>query len=409
MCGGIFQEGTPRSNRVHIGFFGRRNAGKSCLLNALTQQNFAIVSDVPGSTTDPVYKNMEMAPLGPIVLVDTAGLDDTENTLGQQRIEKTRAIFQKVDIALILIPAWYTGPLNLEKSWIEELHAYESKILLLLSHCDTLNPKDLLAQCEYIEKSLNQKVLPISTTTDTGLESLRENLALLGKGLEEPPMIAHLLPQQALVVLVMPQDKQAPKGRLILPQVQVLRELLDYGCHPICTTTEHFALAMQRLSTTPDLIIVDSQVFGIINPQIPADQPLTSFSILMAGRKGEFPYYMEGSKKIDTLCESDRVLVVEACTHQALKDDIGREKIPAALRQKIGPLLQVDIYVGSGLPENIADYALIIQCASCMMTRKENMSRLKYLQHLGLAVTNYGLTLAKVNGILDRVKTPMNM
>lgn len=402
------QEQAPRANRLHIGIFGCRNAGKSSLLNAMTEQNIALVSEIPGSTADPVYKAMELHPLGPVVFIDTAGLDDTEDDLGKLRIKKSEEVFEKVDLALLLIPAG-TIDIDQELTWHTRLKKNEVIVLVVLSHIDKLSDKELAKEIAHYTKLFRQEIFPLSNTKKKGLAQIRDALCTQAQGLEEPLIVAHLLPVEALVLLVMPQDKQAPKGRLILPQVQVLRELLDHKCQAVCTTTDNLDLALKRLNAKPDLVIVDSQVFHAVNQQLPKEQALTSFSILMAGKKGEFHYYMEGTQAIDSLQETDRVLVIEACTHKALKNDIGREQIPHALRKKIGPGLRIDIHVGGDLPANIRDYHLIVQCASCMMTRRQNINRLHHLQTLQIPVTNYGLTLAKINGMLDRVSTPLNM
>ena len=402
------QELSPRANRLHIGIFGRRNAGKSSLMNALTGQNAALVSQTPGSTTDPVYKAMELHPLGPVVFVDTAGLDDTEDDLGRLRIEKSREIFDKADIALLMIPA---GAQNIDQEiqWYDSLKKNEIVLLILLSRADELSPEELERQKARLEQQFAQEIFPISSITKGGIEYMRNSLCQRAKGLEEPPIVTHLLPEEALVLLVMPQDKQAPKGRLILPQVQVLRELLDARCHAICTTLENLPLALSRLGEKPHLVITDSQVFHAVNQILPCDQALTSFSVLMAARKGEFAYYFNSAQKIDSLKDNDHILIVEACTHVALKNDIGREQIPGALRKKTGLNLEIDIHVGADLPKNIQDYQLVIQCGSCMITRRQNMNRLRKMKEMGLAVTNYGLALAKLSGMLDRISTPLNM
>lgn len=404
----LVQEQSPRANRLHIGIFGRRNAGKSSLMNALTGQNTALVSDIPGSTTDPVYKAMELHPLGPVVFVDTAGLDDTENSLGRLRIQKSREVFDQVDIALLLIPAG-AKDITQELQWYHTLKKNDIVLLILISRCDELSVKESALQKAFLEQEFGREIFCVSSKTKDGIEYMRTSLCRQAQGLEEPPIVAHLLPEEALVLLVMPQDKQAPKGRLILPQVQVLRELLDARCQAVCTTLETLQAVLGKLAQKPYLVITDSQIFHAVNQILPADQLLTSFSVLMAARKGEFAYYMHGAKKIDLLKEGDRILIVEACTHIALKNDIGREQIPGALRKKTGLPLQVDIHVGADLPENIQDYCLVIQCGSCMITRRQNINRLNKMKEMGLAVTNYGLALAKLNGMLDRISTPLNM
>ena len=392
---------TPRSERLHIALFGRRNAGKSSLINALTGQQIAIVSDEPGTTTDPVMKSMEILPLGPCVLIDTAGFDDS-GTVGDLRTERTREVIKQTDIAIIVTDG---ASLNDEASWAAQLKQANVPYVAVLNKVDLMQevPSTLLAD---IAKRLGCDVIPVSALDGTGLDQLRNTLAGLAPESGEQSLTGDLAHAGDTVLLVMPQDPQAPKGRLILPQVQTLRDLMDKGCIAICCTTEDIDHTLAALKEPPHLIITDSQVFDIVEKKKPAESLLTSFSVLMAAHKGDIRFFVRSAMAIDRLTEQSRVLIAEACTHAPLAEDIGREKIPRMLRQRVGQGLTVDIVAGKDFPKDLTSYDLVIHCGACMFNRKFMLSRIDQCRRQGTPMTNYGITIAHVKGILDKVSLP---
>ena len=386
---------TPSANRLHIALFGRRNSGKSSLINALTGQDTALVSDIPGTTTDPVSKAMELHGIGPCVIIDTPGFDD-EGTLGEMRIERTLKAIERTDIALLLCE---DKNLQEEKAWMQQLKAKNIPIILILNKADIR--KDISS---LIEQELGQKPLLVSAKEKRGMEDIR--LAILEKlpqDFEQPSITGDLVNENDLVLLVMPQDIQAPKGRLILPQVQTMRELLDKKCLIMSCTTDKLPQTLQALARPPKLIITDSQVFKTVYEQKPAESLLTSFSVLMAGYKGDIRQFIEGASAIDRLTERSRVLIAEACAHAPMTEDIGRVKIPRLLRKKIGEGLQIDMVSGSDFPKDLSGYDLIIHCGACMFNRKHVMNRLESASSQQIPMTNYGITLAHLMGILDKI------
>lgn len=389
---------TPRANRLHIGFFGKRNSGKSSLINAFTSQEISIVSDTPGTTTDPVYKSMEILPLGACVLIDTAGFDDI-GELGEIRVEKTRLAAEKTDIAVVLVSG---DDLSREKGWYEYFEARKTPVLVCISKSDTLSNKD-----EYVKKVRDEfGVSPIvlSSYTKEGISKFKEALMrLIPEDFEAVSITGDLCKENDLVMLVMPQDIQAPKGRLILPQVQTIRELLDKKCIVMSCTTDKIDETLSSLSKPPKLIITDSQVFKTVYEKKPSESMLTSFSTLFAGYKGDISYYIEGANHISELTEDSKVLIAECCTHAPLSEDIGREKLPRLLRQKIGQKLKIDFVSGSDFPEDLREYDLVIQCGACMFNRKYVMSRIGRAKEQGVMMSNYGVVIAKLNGILDKI------
>lgn len=376
---------TPRGNRTHIAIFGKTNAGKSSFLNTITGQDISLVSEVSGTTTDPVYKNMELLPIGPVVFIDTAGFDDT-TTLGKLRIAKTKEIIQKMDMAILLISCEdiVKNNLNLEKEWIT---SFKDKPFIILA---TKRDKfDILNQ-----KIFNKNILKIDTRDKNDIEKVKKELIKISK-FDKSQLIGDKIKWGDKILLVAPQDIQAPKGRLILPQVQVLRDILDNGGIPTMITLENLEIGLKM---NPSLVIVDSQIFGIVKDK--TNLPLTSFSIIMARNKGDLKEYYKGAKKIDDLDENSRVLIAEACTHHALKGDIAREKIPKML-EKYG-VKKIDNYSGSNFPKDLHKYDLVIHCGSCMLNRSETLVRIENSNEKNVPITNFGLAIAHMTGILDR-------
>ncbi len=391
----------PRGERLHIALFGKRNAGKSSLINALTGQQIALVSDVPGTTTDPVMKSMEILPLGPCVLIDTAGFDDS-GKIGDLRTERTREVIKQTDIAIIVTEGI---DLDEEIAWAGLLKQANIPYAAVLNKVDLMQevPSTLLTD---MAKRLGCDVIPVSAMNGTGLDILKKTLAGLMPESGNQSLTGHLAQAGDTVLLVMPQDPQAPKGRLILPQVQTLRDLIDKRCIAICCTTEDIDQTLTTLREPPQLIITDSQVFDIVEQKKPAESKLTSFSVLMAAHKGDIQYFVESATAINRLTEQSRVLIAEACTHAPLAEDIGREKIPRMLRQRVGHGLTVDIVAGKDFPNDLTGYDLVIHCGGCMFNRKFMLSRVDQCRAQGVPMTNYGITIAHVKGILGKVSLP---
>lgn len=394
---------TPSANRLHIGIFGKTNSGKSTFINALAGQEVSIVANVPGTTTDPVQKAMEIHPLGPCVLIDTAGFDDTTD-LGALRMEKTKLAAEKTDIAILLFSEENGGEIEEELKWYHFFK--EKKVPVLPIFNVTQNGEDMDAILQRMEKSLKEKPILLNAKSKEGMEAVKE--ALMRKIPEDYDsrfITGNLVSEEDVVMLVMPQDIQAPKGRLILPQVQTIRELLDKKCIVMSVTTDKMETALKSLKEPPKLMITDSQVFGFVYEHKPMESLLTSFSVLFAAHKGDLPYYLEGAKQIDALTEQSRVLIAECCTHAPLQEDIGRVKIPALLRKRFGEKLTVDMVSGTDFPMDLTSYDLVIQCGACMFNRKYVMSRIDRAKEQQVPMTNYGVTIAHLTGILDKIAT----
>lgn len=392
---------TSGSNRLHIGIFGKTNSGKSSFINAFTKQEVSIVADVAGTTTDPVYKPMEIYPLGPCVIIDTAGFDD-ESALGERRVEKTRLAAEKTDIAVILVSDLRQ---NVELEWYRFFKEKNTPVLFVVSKADVLADADVIAA--EIRSETGEDALLISARTGEGMERVREALArLVPENFGSRLITGELVSENDLVLLVMPQDIQAPKGRLILPQVQTLRELLDKKCLVMSVTTDKLLSALAALKHPPKLIITDSQVFGYVYEHKPKESMLTSFSVLFAAYKGDLPYYVEGAAMLDALTPQSRVLIAECCTHAPLAEDIGREKIPNLLRRRVGEGITVEVVSGTDFPQDLSGYDLVIQCGACMFNRKYVMSRIDRARVQGVAMTNYGVAIAHLSGILDKISMP---
>lgn len=385
---------TATAERLHIGIFGPTNAGKSSLINALTLQDVALVSQTPGTTTDPVFKAMELQGVGPVVFIDTAGFND-EGELGEKRLERTRRILDRVDLAVLVM----TDSVDEIAPWRDELAGRDIPTIIVLNKVD-LKDRSLLLKA--IKHQLGEDVLAISTRSGQGIDTLRERISALGVRADRF-ITEGLVEAGDVVVLVTPQDPAAPKGRLILPQVQVIRELLDRHCLTLVTNPEELAQALAGLTRPPSVIITDSQVFDRVYPLVPKETMLTSFSILFAGYKGDLDYFIDSAGAIDQLTPNSRVLIAEACTHAPIEEDIGTVKIPAMLRRRIGPELRIDFVRGSDFPQDVSSYDLIIQCGSCMVNRRQVLSRVAQAKAQGTPMTNYGVTLAKLQNILDRI------
>ena len=412
---------TPSANRLHIGVFGKTNSGKSSLINAFTGQEVSIASDIAGTTTDPVYKAMEIHPLGACTIIDTAGFDDASE-LGAKRVEKTKLAAEKTDVAVIVFAAdgidkkeevdqlQETDSKTMEKHFAQELkwyHFFKEKntpVLLIINKADLGDAKALQ---EFLVKETNEHPLVVSAAKNEGIDRIKEALARkVPENFGERMITGTLVGEEDLVMLVMPQDIQAPKGRLILPQVQTTRELLDKKCLIMSVTTDKFVVAVKQLVQPPKLIITDSQVFSYVYENKPKESMLTSFSVLFAAYKGDLPYYVEGAKQIDSLTEQSRVLIAECCTHAPLQEDIGRVKIPRMLKKRFGEGITVDHVSGTDFPQDLRGYDLIIQCGACMFNRKYVLSRIDHAKEQQVPMTNYGVTIAHLTGILPHVVMP---
>ena len=391
---------TPRSNRLHIGLFGKRNSGKSSLVNALTGQAASVVSEVPGTTTDPVFKAMEIHGIGPCVFIDTAGFDD-EGVLGELRVKQTLRALDRTDIALMVCTDEHIDD---ELQWSRRMKEKDVPVVWILNKCDLSENGGQTMRS--IEKQCGQVPLLVSAKSRKGIEDVRLRIRqLLPDETMEQGLLGGLAEEGDTVMLVMPQDIQAPKGRLILPQVQTLRELLDRKCLVMSCTTDKIDRMLQALSSPPKLIITDSQAFKTVYGKKPAESRLTSFSVLFARHKGDIGYYMEGARAISRLTEQSRVLIAEACTHAPMQEDIGRVKIPAMLRKRIGEALQIDIVSGNDFPDSLASYDLIIHCGACMFNRKHVLNRIASAKRQHVPMTNYGVAIAFLSGILDKIET----
>ena len=392
---------TPGSERKHIAFFGCRNAGKSSLLNAVTGQKFAIVSNVPGTTTDPVYKSMELLPAGPVVVIDTPGLDDV-GELGELRIEKAKGVLRKTDLAVLVI--------DTEKGFAPEdaeiLSLIEERkvpVIKVYNKSDIASTKDIPKKDDDSELSAT---LSVSAVTGEGIFELKETIAkLLNDTKDDKVLVGDLIAPNDLVILVVPIDKAAPKGRLILPQQQTIRDLLDHGAVPIVCRDSELADVIARYGKDAKLVITDSQAFKKVAAIVPEDIPLTSFSILFARYKGELDYQLNGIKAVESLKDGDYVLIAEGCTHHRQCGDIGTEKIPAMLRKKAD--VQIDFTQGTEYPDDLEKYKVIIHCGGCMLNEKEMKARIEAARKHNIAITNYGMTIAYLTGVLERRMKPL--
>lgn len=391
-----------RSFRTHVGLLGRRNVGKSSVLNALTRQDVAIVSPTPGTTTDPVEKPMELLPLGPVLFVDTAGVDD-EGALGAQRIAKTRKVLERLDVALLVTEAGAWGPF--EEALLAEVRARATPVVVVLNKSDLAAGDPALA-ARFASEGV--PAVPVAATTGAGVDDLRRALLAAAPSdlLEGRRIVGDLVAPGDVVVLVTPIDAEAPKGRIILPQVQALRDLLDAGAVSVVVREHELAPALAALARPPKLVVTDSQAFRLVDSLTPPGVLLTSFSILFARFQGDLAEMVRGLAGIDRLKAGDRVLVAEACTHHPVGEDIGRVKLPRWLRERAGVPLEFETVQGRDFPDDLSRYALVVHCGSCMGNRREMLSRLLRCRAASVPLTNYGLAIAFSLGILERALGP---
>ena len=395
-------QATPKGLRLHIGIFGRRNVGKSSLLNGLTRQAVSIVSDVAGTTTDPVEKPMELLPIGPVLFIDTAGIDDV-GALGAERVQRTRAVFDRTDIGLLVVEAGTWSPF--EDAIVAELQKRNTPVVIVFNKTDAAQPDP--AVLARLREDKTPVVQTVATTGD-GLPDLRQTLIRTAPDefLSNPTILGDLVPAGEVAVLVVPIDKEAPRGRLIMPQVQSIRDLLDNDAWCLVVKERELRHALDRLREPPALVVTDSQAFLKVAADTPPDVPMTSFSILFARFKGDLTTYVQGALAIDSLRPGDRVLVAEACSHHPITEDIGRVKIPRWLTQYVGGKLEFTHVQGHDFPPDLASYRLVIHCGACTQNRKEVLSRIERCRQSGVAMTNYGVAIAYSLGIIERALSP---
>ena len=415
---------TPSGERVHIGFFGRRNAGKSSLVNAVTGQEMAVVSDVKGTTTDPVRKAMELLPIGPVMIIDTPGFDDA-GALGEKRVQRTKQILNRTDVAVLVVDA-AAGMADCDRELIGIFEEKEIPYLVVYNKADLLGPVSAGGRAEEPQDrtaaaapqdqaaamaSSDQaaatvppdRTVYVSALRGEGIHELKERIAAFGKSASAPqPLVSDLIRPADLVVLVIPIDSSAPKGRLILPQQQVIRDILEAGGAAICVKDTELSAVLDKLPGKPAMVITDSQAFGRVSADVPEDVLLTSFSILMARYKGLLDTAVEGVAAIDRLKDGDTVLIAEGCTHHRQCEDIGTVKIPAWLHKHTGKNLKIETCSGQSFPEDLSSYALIIHCGGCMLNEREVRYRMKCAKDQGVPMTNYGIAIAHLHGILKR-------
>jgi [FeFe] hydrogenase H-cluster maturation GTPase HydF len=393
---------TPKGLRLHIGLFGRRNVGKSSLLNAITRQQVSIVSDIAGTTTDPVEKPMELLPLGPVLFIDTAGIDD-EGALGALRVKRTRQVFDRTDLGVIISESGSWG--NFEEQLLNELKSREVPIIVVFNKVDLAEPK-----AEIVDRFASQKIPMVKTAASVGRGMADLRQAFLDSApaefINNPSILGDLVGAGEMAVLVVPVDKEAPKGRLILPQVQAIRDLIDSDAYCMVVKERELRAALDRLKRPPKLVVTDSQAFLKVAGDTPRDIKLTSFSILFARFKGDLNEMVRGTLAVERLKPGDRLLVAEACSHHPIAEDIGRVKIPRWLTQYVGGKLEFKTIQGHDFPEDLSPYQLVIHCGSCMLNRREMLTRMLRCRQAGVPITNYGLMIAYSLGIFERALEP---
>jgi [FeFe] hydrogenase H-cluster maturation GTPase HydF len=390
--------------RLQIGIFGRRNAGKSSVLNAITRQDVSIVSAVAGTTTDPIEKPMELLPFGPVLFIDTAGLDDL-GALGEKRIERSRKIIERTELALVVGNASTWG--KFESDLLDEFKERRVPVIVVLNKTDIDLPS--LELVEALERG-SYPVVQMVASRREGIEELRAAILKVTKAednVKKHRIIGDLVRPGGMVVLVVPIDKEAPKGRIILPQVQTIRDLLDHQAMSLVTTEKELPMALKSLKNPPDLVVTDSQAFAEVSKMVPENVALTSFSILFARYKGDLQKFVEGAEQIKNLKPGDRVLVAESCSHHPIEDDIGRIKIPLWLNQFVGGPIHYDTIQGHDFPSDLSVYKLVIHCGACMFNPKQMVNRQCWCEAAGVPMTNYGVLIAEINGILERVALPL--
>jgi len=397
--GANFMQQTPIANRLHIAIFGKTNVGKSSLINALTNQPIAVVSDIAGTTTDPVYKTMEILPIGPVVIIDTPGIDD-ESTLGELRIKKTKEVLKKTNLSVFVIDS-ITGLTKHDLELIRQIRESNTPIVGVINKVDLNSDVDSLVH--EFNKVLGSECVTVSAANKEGIEKLKQYLIKYAPSSSvDTDILGDLVNPGDVVVLVTPIDSAAPKGRLILPQQQVLRDVLDHGAVAVVTKETELSITLKSLVNKPALVITDSQAFELVNKLVPSDIPLTSFSILFSRYKGELEEMYKNIQALKELKPGDKVLIVEGCTHHRQKDDMGTVKIPRWLNQMVGGELSYEWASGTFYPEELNKYKIIIHCGGCMLNQKEMKSRIALAREKGVPIVNYGMLIGYVNGVLER-------
>ena len=390
---------TPKSLRLHIALFGRTNVGKSSFLNLISGQDVSIVSEQPGTTTDVVEKTMELLPIGPVVFIDTAGLDDT-TALGKHRVKKTEKVFDRADVILLICEGSEFG--EFEETVCERAQAKGTPVIRIQNKSDLSDLSDLSdISCDSTDPS----------SRDDVLSQLKAALIDIcpDEFIQPPRLLEGILPKGGLAILIIPIDLEAPKGRIILPQVQVIRDALDGDAATLIVKEDRYLDMLQRLKTPPDLVVCDSQVVDRMVAETPPDVPCTTFSILFARVKGDLATLAAGANSIDRLKNGNKILIAESCSHHAVEDDIGREKIPKWLRQYCNCDLEIDVCAGRDFPDSLEEYSLVVQCGGCMHNRREILSRIEKCGAAGVPITNYGLCISQTQGVLGRVLSPFNL
>lgn len=387
-------QNTPNGDRIHIGIFGKTNVGKSTIMNGLVDSKVSVVSSVSGTTTDAVSKAMELIGLGPVLFFDTAGFDD-KTVLGKERVKATYRVLDKTDFAILVV----TDTQEFFDEEIEFIKELKKKKIEFLTVCNLFDDKQIKIQ---LPRVLGD-ILYVNGSKKEDIEKLREKLIALLKDVQDLPLVSHLVGENDLVLLVMPQDTEAPKGRLILPQVQTIRELLDVGAFPLSVKTSGLINCLDKLKEAPKLVITDSQAFKEVNEIINGRFPLTSFSVLMSKKKGDIETFIEGAKAVNSLKEGDTVLIMEGCTHNQKDGDIATVKIPKLIQKYLGFKVNFEFTSGATIPEDFSKYKLVIHCAGCMLNRKAMLTKIDYCKSQNVPITNFGVVIAFLNGILDKV------
>ena len=400
---------TASSDRLHIGFFGCRNAGKSSVVNAVTNQELAVVSDVKGTTTDPVQKAMELLPLGPVVIIDTPGFDDDDKLLGAKRVERTKRILNKSDIAILVVSA-YDGFNDYDKELLSIFKTKAIPYLIVFNKLDLIDISKKEELLKNFDESERKKVLFVSASTKNGIEDLKNEIGKLKPSDSDKSLTRDFVKKNDFIILVTPIDESAPKGRMILPQVQMIRDILNQDAYCIVTKETELKNVFETIGRKPDFVITDSQVFKFVDSVVPKDIPLTSFSILLARYKGFLKTAVKGVEAVKTLKEGDTVLIAEGCTHHRQCYDIGTYKIPKWLNEFTGAKINIETSSGTEFPEDLSKYKMVIHCGGCMTPDREMLYRMKCAVDANIPFTNYGIFIAFVNGILDRSieKVPLN-